>query len=140
MLKSISFNYLIFLFIMNATWLFYAIKADLPDIFTINLIGTAGSLAYVLTYLYVKSTYQRSKEELNKFILCILYILVLSSPVVSKSLAGTLAMILNLATYVTILDSLKQTISTKDSKTINMIVTCAAGMSATSWMLYALII
>lgn len=125
---------------MNATWLFYAIKADLPDIFTINLIGTAGSLAYVLTYLYVKSTYQRSKEELNKFILCILYILVLSSPVVSKSLAGTLAMILNLATYVTILDSLKQTISTKDSKTINMIVTCAAGMSATSWMLYALII
>ena len=107
MLKSISFNYLIFLFIMNATWLFYAIKADLPDIFTINLIGTAGSLAYVLTYLYVKSTYQRSKEELNKFILCILYILVLSSPVVNKSLAGTLAMILNLATYVTILDSLK---------------------------------
>lgn len=64
----------------------------------------------------------------------------ISPSIVNAKIIGTLAMILNLATYVTILESVKTTVSTKDPKSVNMFVTCAAGMSATSWMLYAIII
>ena len=49
-------------------------------------------------------------------------------------------MILNLATYVTILDSVKTTITTKDPKSVNLIVTLGAGFSSISWMVYALLI
>lgn len=65
--------------------------------------------------------------------------MMISPSIVTWKIIGTLAMVLNLATYVTILDSVKTTVTTKDPKSINMFVTCAAGMSATSWMIYALL-
>ena len=46
---------------------------------------------------------------------------------------------MNLASYLTILDSVQATLTQKDPKTINLFVTCAAGMSATNWMIYAMI-
>lgn len=49
-------------------------------------------------------------------------------------------MILNLATYVTILDTVKATISTKDPKTINLFVTLGTGFSSTSWTIYSIIV
>jgi uncharacterized protein with PQ loop repeat len=55
MLKGISLNYLLSLWVMNACWVAYAIKADLEDIIAINLIGMISALLFIFIYLFVKS-------------------------------------------------------------------------------------
>lgn len=51
MLKTISYNYLLALWIMNTAWVAYDWKAELEDIIPINVIGMISALIFILMYI-----------------------------------------------------------------------------------------
>lgn len=140
MLKSISFNYLLALWVMNTTWVAYAIKAHLDDIIAINLLGMVSALIFILLYLQIKFSLTLPRTEVVGFICTVPYTVFIFTNAFSTELTGILAMILNLLSYVTILDSLNDTLSTKDPETINLVVTLSAGFNSSAWTGYAFLI
>ena len=89
---------------MNTMWVAYAIKAELNDIIAINLLGTISSIIFILLYLYIKYKVEIIVSDVVYFITTIPISIFIFTDAFSADLTGTLAMVLNLLSYVATLD------------------------------------
>lgn len=78
------------------------------------------------------------KIVFTKFIGSIPYVIFIFTNVLNAKWTGTLATFLNMSLFITTLESVSNTLSTKKPESINVVVTLAAGFNSTAWMMYAL--
>jgi uncharacterized protein with PQ loop repeat len=140
MLDGISFNFLIVTFLLQSTCLAYILKAGLDEILVINVLTTITSMSFIVAYLHTKMTVERPYQQAFQFVMCIPYVHVIFSDLVNEYNTGLVATTFNVIIYIVLLDKVKLVLEEKDQSKINLPLTMACCLNASTWCLYSVLV
>lgn len=110
------------------------------DLIIINSAGTVITSFFLALYLYVKIKVNHHQHPLLFFLLSLPAVYLAFSAHLSSDRTGLMATSLSIMTQITCLDSVSQTLKTRDSATVNMGITIASIINGLVWMTYAILV
>ena len=137
-MMKISGNYLLINFQQAIVWTIYSLEVAEMELIVINSLAACINTFFLILYLYVQ--WKFSRFAFTMFVVMTLPIPVLVGLFLTSSRTGLLAMLMQVFSYAVSLDSVSQTLKTRDSSTVNMALIGAASLNGTVWGIYAIMI
>jgi len=139
-IKEISFKYLLANFLCYQVWVAYSLKVDNIDLIIINMLGAVINTIFLVLYMYVKCTVGQHSQYMLMILVSLPMVYMAHSSALSMDNTGLFATTLSVMMYGLTLDSVGDTLKTRDGKTVNLGITAACIVNGLIWFFYSLLV
>lgn len=110
------------------------------DLIIINMIGAVINSIFLMLYMYVKCSINQHSQYMLMILISLPMIYLSHSSALSVDSTGLFATTLSILMYGLTLDTVSDTLKTRDGKTVNLGITAACIVNGLIWFFYSLLV